>query len=155
MSKLITGTEVMINGISDPVSRTVGILGSRVIGITSENQIVNGTSTLVCMVKMMVGDGSAPTYVGLSDAVATINTALNLATTTNSITEVPLTRKNDDGTTTTTYEPIQNIVRIYPYPGDTAASGDSLVLLENATKTIVRTIRTDETVNAIKALVNA
>jgi uncharacterized cupredoxin-like copper-binding protein len=97
-------------------------------------------------------DGSMTNYMTVSDSATTINTRLNTANTSNNIARISVTKKNDDGTTSTLPIPVNAIQWCM---ADPATSGDSII--EYATPANDRTIVVNctDTVASVVAQINA
>jgi len=100
----------------------------------------------------MVGDGSNPYQVVVTQAASDIRASVNTANTSNSITNIAITKINADSTTQALSINVSELVYAYAYPTTTF---DSLVGIENATQTVVEAIRADQQVGSLVASLNA
>lgn len=132
--------------------KLVGINTDKIISLEQRTVTYRGTATFVTLIKYMVGDGSNPDEIYVSQKASDIKASVNTANTSNSIKEVTITRKNDDSTTTILYQPIAQISTFYNHP-DSAA--DTLMITEDVLLTRNFFYKADETVSAIVALMNA
>lgn len=104
-----------------------------------------GTQVLVQTV-----DGNSTDVLTVSNTVDAVRTNLNAANTTNSVNLIPITRKNQDGTTSAINVPVADIFWTI---NDPEASADGILAYVELQQLIV--ITTDENAAAIAALANA
>lgn len=97
-------------------------------------------------------DGSSSDVITVSNTASAVRTALNTANTTNSVNAIPLTVKNNDGTTT----PITiNVNQIQWAIDNPKASGDGIIAYATPANDRIIVSITDENGAAIQALTNA
>ena len=97
-------------------------------------------------------DGSMTNVILTTTTKAALISAANTANTTNNVNIIPLTRKNEDGTTTAITVNVADIVTMYADPKTPA---DSIVQYMDAANDRLQVITVDETASAIVALTNA
>lgn len=145
MSRLINAIELSINGNSHQSSKSCLLNADRVRNVTSVDP--SG-----CELNYFESFGAANPILRVGEDKSTIITRVNTANTSNSIMELELTQKHADGTTSAITVAIQDILKVYFYPGDPT---DSLLVVQDTTKTSTINIRVDETKAAILAAANA
>jgi hypothetical protein len=88
----------------------------------------------------------------VTQAASDIRASVNTANTSNSITNIAITKINDDSTTQSLSVSVASLVYAYAYPTSTY---DSLVGIEDPTLTAVSNIRADQGVGSLVASLNA
>lgn len=145
MSRLLALNELAVNGIDNPSSKGVLLAASRLRGI-------NDVDPSGSEINYFESFGSQNPKFSVGEAKSTVLSRANAANTTNNVVELSLTEKFSDGTTQAITVNIEEILRVYPYPGDSA---DSFLVLEDETRTSIITKRVDETWAAIQSAANA
>lgn len=152
MAKSLVLQEAQINGFTNPSARSVMLVSERILGLDQTTMTYNGTFINATAVKYMVGDGSRPDQIMVTQAASDIRASVNTANTSNNIDLLALTRKNPNGTTTAINVNVDDIVRAYAHPDSTF---DSLVLTENATRDLMSSMKADEMVQGIVTSLNS
>lgn len=152
MARSLVLAEIQIDGITNPSAKSVMLMSQRILRTDQSTMTYNGSLINCTVIQYMQGDGSAPNRIVVTQAASDITASVNTANTSNSITELTLTKKNSNGTTNTINFGINNLLRAYAHPDSTF---DSLVLYEDATASLITAIKADETVDAIVASLNS
>lgn len=152
MARSLVLSEIVKNGVTYPSAKSCMYLSERIVEMTQGTMTFNGSVINCATIKYLVGDGSAPYQVVVTQAVSDIRASVNTANTSNSIVNVAITKINDDGTTQALSVNVSELVYAYAYPTSTF---DSLLGIEDVTKTAVNNIRADQTVGALVAALNA
>lgn len=152
MARSLVLSEIVKNGVTYPSAKSCMYLSERIVEMTQGTMTFNGSVINCATIKYLVGDGSAPYQVVVTQAVSDIRASVNTANTSNSIVNVAITKINDDGTTQALSVNVSELVYAYAYPTSTF---DSLLGIEDVTKTAVNNIRADQTVGVLVAALNA
>jgi hypothetical protein len=152
MARSLVLAEIVKNGVTNPSAKSVMLLSGKIVDLSQGTMTYNGSVINCATIKYMVGDGSAPYQFVVTQAVSDIRASVNTANTSNNIEVVALTKINTDGTTQSLTVNISELVYAYAYPTSTF---DSLVGIEDVTKTAVNAIRADQGVGSLVASLNA
>lgn len=152
MSRLISVTELSYNGGVHTSSKTAAYAGARCLQPTQAIRTINGTDVTGTDIILQQGFGDQNPRVFVSESVTTVNSRINAANTTNSIQEITLTKINRDTTTSTIRQSLSQVIRVLQDPTD---SDDSIVQVEDTTKTLISTYTVDQAVSAILTAANA
>lgn len=152
MARSLVLAQIQINGVTNPSAKSVMLMSGRILRTDQSTMTYNGSLINCTTIQYMEGDGARPTNIIVTQAASDIKASVNTANTTNSITELTLTKKNSDGTTQTINFGIGNLLRAYAHPDSTF---DSLVMYEDATASLITAIKADQTVGAIVASLNS
>jgi len=147
MSKLISVTEVGYNGVTHFQSKAAAIAGARVKNAVNTTDDPSG-----CLIAYEESYGAINAIVRVSETAATVLSRANTANTTNNTVTISLTKINDDASTETVVQRIEDILHVYPHPD---SSSDSLVVVQDAVKVSTYAYKVDQTVAAIILLANA
>ncbi len=146
MSRLIAAIELSVNGISHGNSKSCLLAGNRLRNITAVDP--SG-----CEVGYFQSFGADITTLRVGESVATMLSRQVATNTTNMADlDISLTQIFPDATTKAIKVNTADILHVYFYPGE---PNDSLVVMQDATRTSIINIRVDETKTAIQALANA
>lgn len=152
MARSLVLSEIVKNGITYPAAKSCMYITERILDLAQGTMTYNGSVINCATIKYLVGDGSAPHEIVVTQAVSDIRASVNTANTSNSIEVVAITKINDNGTTQAMTINASELVYAYAYPTSTF---DSLLGIEDVTKTAVNYIRADQTVGALVAALNA
>lgn len=152
MARSLVLQEVQINGVTNPSAKSVMLMSERFVSYSQTTMTYNGSLINATSIKYMVGDGSNPNQIMVTNAASDIRASVNTANTSNNIDILALTKKNSDGTTQSLNVSVKDIVRAYAHPDSTF---DALVLLEDTTQTVISAIKTDEMVQGIVTSLNS
>jgi len=152
MARSLVLSEIVKNGVTYPSAKSCMYMSARILDLTQGTMTYNGSVINCCTIKYMVGDGSNPYQVVVTQAASDIRASVNTANTSNSITNIAITKINADSTTQALSINVSELVYAYAYPTTTF---DSLVGIENATQTVVEAIRADQQVGSLVASLNA
>lgn len=152
MARSLVLQEVQINGVTNPSAKSVMLMSERFVSYSQTTMTYNGSLINATSIKYMVGDGSNPNQIMVTNAASDIRASVNTANTSNNIDTLALTKKNSDGTTQSLNVSVNDIVRAYAHPDSTF---DALVLLEDTTQTVISAIKTDEMVQGIVTSLNS
>ena len=145
MSRLIAAIELSVNGISHGNSKSCLIASSRLRNIADVDP--SG-----CEIGYFESFGSQNPLLRVGESKSTIISRAAAANTTNpGNIVIALTQKNADGTTSAITVNTEDILHVYFYPGDPT---DSLLIMQDTTKTSTLVLRIDETKTAIQTAAN-
>lgn len=152
MARTFVLQEAQINGFTNPSTKSVMLVSERILGLDQTVMTYNGSVINATAVKYMVGDGSRPDMIMVTQAASDIRASVNTANTSNNIDVLAVTKINSDSTTQSINVNVTDIVRAYAHPDSTF---DSLLLTENATRDLMISMKADQTVQGIVTSLNS
>lgn len=147
MSKLISVTEVGYNGVTHFQSKSAAIAGPRVKNAVNTTDDPSG-----CLITYEESYGAQNAIVRVSETASTVLSRANTANSSNNTITISLTKINEDASTETVVQRIEDILHVYPHPD---SSSDSLVVVQDTTKVSTYAYKVDQTVAQIITAANA